>query len=309
MRCPLLREAQVKSCQASAFKKMIIRGADDLGHEKCSSLEYVHCPTVKQHREETPALSRCPFLHESLVQYCQAAPVTKYIPYSESALSPCGSDNHEYCELFLALARPGGVPEQESVQGIPVPKNLHYAPNHMWLDVSAEGWCHIGIDAFLGSVIGSVERLTFVTVKGLERPAVALTVRDVDLHLAFPRQIHITRLNTHLRANPGRVISDPYGLGWLFEGTAPRATRGNDTDSLIEGLVTGEAALEWMESEVQRASVWVHDHLFHQASQTARLAQDGGLFSRGFATSMSREEMLRLFNDFFSPYASWRKTP
>ena len=57
---------------------------------------------------------RCPFLHESLVQYCGAASLTKYIPYSEAVLSHCGTESHRYCELFLAFAHPGAAAPAET---------------------------------------------------------------------------------------------------------------------------------------------------------------------------------------------------
>ncbi|MFZ4621995.1 MAG: hypothetical protein ACOYNS_15645, partial [Bacteroidota bacterium] len=106
MRCQFLREAQVKFCRASAYRKMIVRLAEQTENERCSSKEYVTCPAAKQHLEVNPSSSHCPFLHESLVQYCTAAAVTKYIPYTESVLSQCGTDSHKYCELHLALAQP-----------------------------------------------------------------------------------------------------------------------------------------------------------------------------------------------------------
>ena len=127
MRCPFLREAQVKFCRASAYRKMIVRLAEQPEHERCSSREYVNCPAAKQHMEDRPSIDHCPFLHESLVQYCTAAAVTKYIPYTESVLSQCGTESHKYCELYLGLAQPqectvgsmsDGCPRKENHQMI-----------------------------------------------------------------------------------------------------------------------------------------------------------------------------------------------
>ena len=104
IRCPFLREAQVKYCQGSAIKKMIVRTENNPDDERCSSGEYVHCPSLKQHHEEYSPGTRCPFLQESLVQYCSASSVVKFIPYSESSIIRCGNDAHRYCDLFLSLA-------------------------------------------------------------------------------------------------------------------------------------------------------------------------------------------------------------
>ena len=56
-------------------------------------------------------------------------------------------------------ARAAGTP---LVDGIPVPLNLAYAPNHMWLDVGDDGCRHVGIDAFLARIIGTVDAISFV---------------------------------------------------------------------------------------------------------------------------------------------------
>ena len=53
------------------------------------------------------------------MQYCGAAPVAKFVPYSESLLSRCGNDSFRYCELYLAMAHP--KMEAEEVDGTPCP--------------------------------------------------------------------------------------------------------------------------------------------------------------------------------------------
>jgi hypothetical protein len=59
---------------------MIVKLPEQPDNERCSSPDYLNCPVSKQHHEERPLPDRCPFLHQSLVQYCAADSVTKYIP-------------------------------------------------------------------------------------------------------------------------------------------------------------------------------------------------------------------------------------
>jgi hypothetical protein len=106
MRCPFLREAQVKFCQVAPSRKMILRIPVQGVHEKCSSADYVTCSAAKEYHEEIPNQDRCPFLQESLMQYCAAAPVIKLLPYSESILSRCGNHDHLCCEVYLSMADP-----------------------------------------------------------------------------------------------------------------------------------------------------------------------------------------------------------
>ncbi len=320
MRCPFLREAQVRYCQASPFKKMIVQTPDQDIPERCSSTDYINCPSARQQQELQPGRAHCPFLQESLVQYCSAASVTKYIPYSESVLSRCGNESHRYCELYLALANPRGTdasatPDSGSseklsvgedlVEGIRVPRWLSYSANHLWLDMSTDGYCHIGADSFLSRVLGSVDRITYLAARGVTRPTVILTVRGVDLQLAFPNPILVTRSNSYLRANPGKLVSDPYGLGWLFEG-APLEAGTDEPKGVSHRLIPGEAAPSWIRDEVRRIASFVHERVAMTDPQGQRLMADGGSFAPGFVQHLSREEILGLFNDFFSPYASWR---
>lgn len=314
MRCPFLREAQVKFCRASAYRKMIVRLAEQPENERCSSPDYVHCPMAKQHLEENPSIDHCPFLQESLVQYCTAAAVTKYIPYSESILSRCGTDNHKYCELYLALAQPheqsdtvlkNGSPNPDHthmVDDIPVIPRLHYTPNHMWMDIGDDGVLHIGVDAFLTKVLGSADHITFVTTKGYHRPTVSFSVRGADLQFVFPFHVHITKANTYLRTNPGKLFSDPYTVGWLFEATEDKT---KNQSSGRNGMITGPDVNLWMKGEMERMTSLAH-HLSSQPDMRgAVLMADGGHFQSGIAQCLAKEELLRLFNEFFSPLAVW----
>ena len=319
MRCPFLREAQVKFCQASAFKKMIVRTPAHSDDEKCSSSEYINCPAAKQHREELPSQSHCPFLQESLAQYCSAAPVTKFVPYSESLLSRCGNESHRYCELFLALSHPdtcdNSLAEKSSdgetdvvdtqeyvVEGLRMPGWLAYSANQMWLDVNDDGCYHAGVDAFLAKVLGSLERISFLTARGVNRPAAVLTVNGVDVQVVFPNRMLVTGTNSYLRANPERLISEPYRAGWLFEGRDAKAPSTEQGVNASDGLINKSRARKWMANEVHRLSAFVHE----QYSRQQGVMMDGGTFSCGVALQLNRDEILNLFNEFFSPYARWR---
>ncbi len=314
MRCPFLREAQVKFCRASAYKKMIVRLPEQPENERCSSAEYVNCPAAKTHIEDMPSVDHCPFLNESLVQYCTAAAVTKYIPYSESVNSQCGTDSHHYCDLYLAIAHPGkttiGIPNIKQQAGSPqneedflindihIPSNIWFSPNHMWFEASPDGIIHIGIDGLMTKILGTIDRLTFITTKGVHRPTVVLTVNGVDLQLMFPQQVTITKANTYLRTNPQKIFFDPYRIGWLFEGMEDKTKSPS-----YDGLVRGVDAVNWMNNELQRMNTLTHELASRPDLQGAVLIADGGNFQTGICQHLHKEDILRLFNDFFSPFA------
>jgi glycine cleavage system H lipoate-binding protein len=289
MTCPFLKEARVKYCRTSSIRKLIPLAQRGRTEERCSSERYTECPIFRQQPDsgELAAFGMCPLLHESLMQYCGAAPVTKFVPYSESLLSRCGNDSYRYCELYLQMAHP--LPPAETVDGLPMPAELGYSVNHMWVDAGADGLCHAGIDAFFSRALGEVERIGFVWQKGHHRPSAIVTVAGVDLEIALPFPLQLTNCNVYLRANPGRLTSEPYTGGWLFEGVPDAGA--------LDGLMRGEQAQHWMEGEVRG----MNEFLQRPAGPMGATAADGGMFSAGLARYLEREPMFALFHEFFSP--------
>jgi glycine cleavage system H lipoate-binding protein len=287
MTCPFLKEAQVKYCLASPVRKLIPLAAAGRAQEKCGSDAYATCPVYRMQAGAPAAPAPCPYLGESLMQYCGAAPVAKMMPYSESVLSRCGNSRYRYCELYLAMANPA-MPADE-VDGIPLQQGLHYSANHMWLDLDEDGVCHAGMDAFLSRALGRADRVSFVWQTGQHRPTAVVTVNGVDHHVVFPNPFLLTACNLYLRTDPSPLASDPYTQGWLFEGVA--------TPETTEHLLQGAAARRWMEQEQHR----MNEFLQNQQDPAAQTAADGGIFVPGLARCLDREPVLALFQEFFSP--------
>ena len=290
MTCPFLREAQVKYCLTSSVRKLIPIAAAGRADEKCSSLAHATCPVFRAQSEpasEQAASALCPYLGESLMQYCGAAPVPKMVPYSESVLSRCGNDRYRYCELYLAMANP--QEHETGEDSIPVRDTLQYSANHMWLDVGENGICHAGMDAFFTRALGEPERVSFVWQSGQHRPTAVVTVNGVDHDVVFPNPFLLTACNLYLRSNPSPLSSDPYTGGWLFEGMA--------TPETTQHLIQGAAAQTWMEEEQRRMS----EFLQQSPDPNAQFAADGGVFIAGLARCLEVEQMRSLFHEFFSP--------
>jgi glycine cleavage system H lipoate-binding protein len=295
MNCPFLKEARVKYCDKSAFRKMI-RIAGNVAQETCSSLRHKQCTVYRRYAEDSED-PPCPYLRESLAQYCAASAVSRFIPYSDPLLSRCGSDSYRYCDVFLGTANPPadqapGGKRDCSVGGMRVPTWLHYSANHMWLDSAKGGSCHLGLDAFLTRVLGTVERITFLKQTGVHRPSAVLTVRGVDLEVVFPNSILLTASNLYLRANPAKLTADPYGMGWLFQGVQLPGQ-----PPVTSGLIRGDAIVPWMESEIGRMSAFLAECWMERHG--ASLMNDGGVFSPDVLQQLTREETLRLFHEFF----------
>jgi len=293
MNCPFLKEARVKYCDKSAFRKMI-RIAGNVAQETCSSPRYKQCALYGRFAEDSQD-RQCPYLRESRAQYCAASAISRFIPYSEPLLSRCGSDSYRYCDVYLGAANPpaqAGGKRDCSVGGIRVPTWLDYSANHMWLDAANGGSCHLGLDAFLTRVLGTVERITFLKQTGVHRPSAVLTVRGVDLEVVFPNPILLTASNLYLRANPAKLTLDPYGMGWLFQGVQLPGQ-----PPVTSGLIHGDAIVPWIEREIGRMSAFLAECWISRHGAT--LMNDGGVFSPDVLQQLNREETLRLFHEFF----------
>jgi glycine cleavage system H lipoate-binding protein len=285
MQCPFLKEAEVDTCRHAVTRTIIVHSPETAARDKCSSERFFTCPVYRAEAETAPDdVSRCPFLEESLMQYCGAAAITKYIPYSEASLSRCGTSAFQYCDLYLSMAHPDATSA--------VPAWLWFARNHMWLDVGEDGSCHVGIDALLAQALGEVERVSFVGTRGICHPAVTVSTRGIDIQLAFPNPMLVTGSNVYLRANPSNLTSDPYRMGWLFEG---KQAPGGDATA---GLTRGEEARVWMEQDTDRLSRFVHE----QIARTGCVLADGGAISEDFLKHLDREQVFELFHRFFSPW-------
>jgi glycine cleavage system H lipoate-binding protein len=289
MTCPFLREAQVKYCQTSSVRKLIPIAPAARSTEKCSSADHATCAVYQAQPADEPAIGPCPYLRESLMQYCAAAPVAKMVPYSESLLSRCGNQSFRYCELYLSMAHPGG--HAQEVDGIQMPDWLRYSANHMWLDVTEDGTCHAGIDAFLSRALGKIERIAYVWQRGEHRPSAVITAGGADYEVVFPNPLLLTNCNLYLRADPARLTAEPYTAGWLFEGTPQ--------DDTTRNLLQGEGARRWMEDESRRINEFLQDHGY---------AADGGMFAAGLTAVLPSCRMRALFHEFFSPYAGKRES-
>lgn len=301
LRCPFLVELTALTCELASGPKPLPGSAIAVDEQRCSSPGWVTCALARQHGATgaTPPAA-CPFLVSTRVQSCQAAPIAKLIPRSDDPACRCNGDAHRYCELFLERAHPHAEREAEPAADgteVPIPPEVCCAPNHMWLDVGADGSCHVGVDAFLSRVVGPVDAVTFLSGRGPSAPSVVLTLVGAELPLAFPHPIDVTSVNAALRTHPGVLTADPYRRGWLFEGTILGEERGYGDPTV--GLLRGGRARAWMRAEVRRLSEVVHGLLAERVADLGPTMADGGDFAEGLARYLDRRELLRVLSLFF----------
>jgi glycine cleavage system H lipoate-binding protein len=226
-----------------------------------------------------PGLERCPGLQTAVVRYCAATPGARPVPDVAAEQSLCERDTHLRCPAFPRAARAPGPAGRAAF-----PAGLRLSPRcHLWLDLRPDGSCSLGVDAFVAAALGHVECVWFVTRGGLQRPMVILSLGPVGLPLTFPHPLRIVRTNAQLRRSPRLVVDDPYGDGWIFEGSCPEGTRAG----LSCGLLSGRAAEDWQAAESARLDRFVAERFPHASP------------SDGLARTLGAEQLVDVFGAFF----------
>lgn len=138
----------------------------------------------------------------------------------------------EHCPLDAALrgdpraAIRGDAPTR-AIRAAPFPDDRRYSRGHTWLKpLDAQGArLRFGLDAFAACVIGAPRCVAGPTPPHpLDRddPACCLGLAEGDLPLGAPLPATLGRRNPVLESDPGALVTDPYGDGWIVELT-PRS--------------------------------------------------------------------------------------
>lgn len=292
MSCPFLRETRVWGCRSAQVRKLIPRAGTVPPDTACLTEGHLRCPGfVNIDALQARTGKVCPFLEDSLAQYCAAAPVLKLIPYSEAMLVRCGSEAYRFCDLYLEQAGPatGAALHGEEFN---VPESLLYADECWWLDLPDEGPWHAGLDAFAARLTGPVERVSYIPASPGAPPAVVLTVADRDYTFCFPERLTVTASNPILRLHPERIWESPYARGWIYEGTATGAQR----DELRSRLAGPREARRRMED----AARFVNERIQLAHNDKVPALGDGGLFEPGLLKRLSRDEARSIMHALFS---------
>ena len=155
------------------------------------------------------------------------------------------------------------------------PAGLCLAPNHTWTTKDGAGVYAVGIDEFLGRLVGAAERILLPRegeMVGPEHAAIGLAARSGSLDLSAPLAGRVVSVNREALENPAIVRKDPYRQGWLMkvkvEAQRPPAHHA------LEGMT----AVQWMKRELELAKEFLAGVPGAAAFSTM---QDGGLPSEG----------------------------
>lgn len=123
------------------------------------------------------------------------------------------------------------------------PSDRWYTGGHAWiepLDGHLYQRLRFGLDAFAATILGCCRSIDWCESKEMLESGDPLCRIDVGLGviwLGAPMRCQIVKVNSLLRADAGRLVTEPYRSGWIAELTTPLADP-------LEGLFPADAARE-----------------------------------------------------------------
>ena len=165
---------------------------------------------------------------------------------------------------------------QETVPGMTeIPADAAIANNHTWIKNVGAGAFVIGIDEFLGRMIGAAERILLPregAAVGPWLPAITVSARTNRLNLGAPLAGRVVSVNYAVLENPALARKDPYGSGWLLRVEA------DARQPLLPKSLKGGAAASWLKEQLDLAKQFFAG-LPHAGA--VGVSQDGGSLVEG----------------------------
>ena len=172
----------------------------------------------------------------------------------------------------LRKERPGVDALTEDLSRPSINGSLFYHPGHTWVKVEKADQVRIGIDSFLGKIIGKVKVIVLPLTgrRFLQGDILGSVIREEGiLHIVFPVSGSILSVNQKLKENPELVTKDPLGEGFLLTLKPKNLQRDQ------KQLLFGEAAVSWNQKEWERFKTVVVSELSTEQKGLGMTMQDG----------------------------------
>lgn len=299
MQCPFLKETRVRWCRTAGIREPIPESQSDDAACRFLDERFRTCRWVSpEARQSAPP---CPHLEHELVQYCEAAPLTRYVPFSEPLLTRCGSSAHRYCDFYLDILRAARPPFAD--HEFAAPADLYYTRNHWWIDAQDDEMCHIGMDAFLVRLLGAAERAGIRTPRGMECPCVPFGGVRLPRDGLYGFLPGADPDRGSQSASPPGTAADPAGA--VFGGMAVPGAHQRGTTGRAEGAASDRRRGETADGGRRAAG----ERNAAIAAGGKRRAGHGGrrLVRAGAAGLLEAEDALRMFHEVGSLAAGQRR--
>jgi glycine cleavage system H protein len=235
---------------------------------------------------------------------CEKCPLDWELRNLSAAPSSGSAASQERRQINSEEARPavpwrkersGRVVLTEDLSRSSINGSLFYHPGHTWVKVEKADEVRIGIDSFLGKMIGKVKVIVLPLSGGrfLQGETLCSIIQEEGiLHIVFPVSGSILSVNQKLKDQPELVTKDPLGEGFLL------TLRPKNLQRDQKHLSFGEAALSWYQKELERFKAAVVAELSSDQKGLGITMQDGEIRLGDIEKLMDTEGYIQLVSTF-----------
>jgi len=187
----------------------------------------------------------------------------------------------------------GGL--REDLSHLDIKESLFYHPGHTWIKVERADEVRVGIDNFLGGILGKVNAfvLPLSGRRGIQGENLCSIIQEEGIvHIVSPISGLILSVNQRLKDRPELISRDPLGEGFLLT-LKPKNLQRDQKQFFF-----GEEALSWCRKEWERFKEDGISELHLGQEGLGITMQDGGIKLREIKKLIGPERYIRLVSAF-----------
>jgi glycine cleavage system H protein len=203
---------------------------------------------------------------------------------SEGPARTLPRDNEESRQEFLG----------EDLSPSDIRGSLFYHPGHTWIKVEKADEVRVGLDCFLGRIVGKVNVIVLpLPGRRCHRGENLCSIIQEEgiLDIVSPISGSVLSVNQKLKDQPNLVSEDPLGNGFLLT-LKPKNLQGDQ-----KFLLFGEAALSWYQKELERFKAAAVSEL-HGQERVGITMQDGRISLKEIRMFVDPERYIQLVSTF-----------
>ena len=189
----------------------------------------------------------------------------------------------------------GGDLLTEDLSRLNINGSLFYHPGHTWVKVEKADEVRIGLDYFLGRMIGKV-KVIVLPLSGRRclqgENLCSIIHEDGILHIISPVSGSILSVNQKLKDQPELITKDPLGKGFLLTLKPKNLQRDQNH------LLFGETALSWYQKELERFKAAIISELSPDQQGLGMTMQDGEINLGDIEKLIEPERYIQLVSTF-----------
>ncbi|MFB3886576.1 MAG: acetate--CoA ligase [Thermodesulfobacteriota bacterium] len=198
-------------------------------------------------------------------------------------------------EVSWEMEGPGKAFLREDLSPLNIKESLFYHPGHTWIKVEKTDEVRVGLDYFMGRLIGPVKAIAIPPAGRRVAPGedlCAIIQREGILDIVFPVGGLILSVNPKLKAQPELITEDPFGDGFLL------TLRPDHFQRDREHLFHGERVFPWYREEWERFRTAAISELHHGQESLGMTMQDGEIRLRDIRKGIDPERYIQLIGTF-----------